>query len=250
MAIIKYKSELYFNVKPVEEQTNMDVVQAINERYSVRAFKPDPVPLDLLRKIIEQAQRAPSWANTQPWEFAVATGKKLKAIQEACVKRGSEVMHDSQSEVARPPEFPEPYITRIKKMQARERRGRSSEMTKEDFEARFKDNARHYGATTCIYLLVGKDFLYQPKGINVWAIYDCGSVVQNIMLLATNYGLGTIAQAMAVVYPDVIRQELGIPEDKLIALGIAIGYPDEDNPVNQDRRKREPLDEIAKFYGF
>jgi nitroreductase len=141
-------------------------------------------------------------------------------------------------------------MSRIKSMQAKERRGRTSEMTKEDFEARFADNARHYGATTCIYLLVGKGFLYQEKGINVWAMYDCGSAVQNIMLLATNYGLGTIAQAMAVVYPDIIRKELGIPEDKLIALGIAIGYPDLKNPINKDRRDREPLGTVAKFYGF
>jgi nitroreductase len=55
---------------------------------------------------------------------------------------------------------------------------------------------------------------------------------------------------MAVVYPDIIRKELGIPEDKLIALGIAIGYPDMKNPVNKDVRGREPLGEIAKFYGF
>ena len=70
------------------------------------------------------------------------------------------------------------------------------------------------------------------------------------MLLATNYGLGTIAQAMSVVYPDIIRKELGIPEDKLIALGISIGYPDAANEVNKIRKNREPLDEIAKFYGF
>ena len=61
----------------------MDVVQAIKERKSIRAFKPDQVPLDLLKKILEQAMRAPSWANTQPWEFVVVTGKKLKAIQDA-----------------------------------------------------------------------------------------------------------------------------------------------------------------------
>jgi nitroreductase len=228
----------------------MDVVDAINARFSVRAFKPDPVPLDLMKKIIGQAQRAPSWANTQPWEFAVATGRKLKAIQEACVLRGSAGMRNSQSEVARPPEYPEPYMSRIKKMQVQENRGRTTEMKPEDFEARFALNARHYGAPACIYLLVGKNFLYQEKGINVWAIYDCGSAVQNIMLLATNYGLGTIAQAMAVVYPDIIRKELGIPEDKLIALGIAIGYPDLKDPANLDRRGRESLDDIATFYGF
>jgi nitroreductase len=228
----------------------MDVIEAIKERYSVRAFKPDPVPLDLIRKIIEQAQRAPSWANTQPWEFAVATGKKLKAIQDAFIKRGAESMQDAKVEVARPPDYPEPYISRIKKMQVQERRGRTSEMTREEMETRLVDNWRHYGASTCIYLLVGKNFLYQEKGINVWAIYDCGAAVQNIMLLATNYGLGTIAQAMAVAYPDIIRRELGIPADKLIALGIAIGYPNDKNPINKDRRERESLDAVAKFYGF
>ncbi len=228
----------------------MDVVEAIKQRKSIRAFKPDPVPLDLLKDIIELAMRAPSWANTQPWEFAVASGKKLKAIQDAFVKRGAKGMPNTPAEVARPPDYPEPFISRIKKMQAQERRGRTSEMKPEDFEANLVNNWRHYGASTCIYLLVAKNFLYQEKGINVWAMYDCGSAVQNIMLLAVNHGLGTIPQAMAVVYPDIIRKELDIPEDKLIALGIAIGYPDLKNPINKDWRDREPLDIMAKFYGF
>ena len=226
----------------------MDVVQAIKERKSIRAFKPDQVPLDLLKEIIEQAMRAPSWANTQPWEFAVATGGKLKAIQDAFVKRGAVSMEDLQSEVPRPYDFPEPYISRIQKMQVKERRGRTTELTPEEMETRMLTNFRHYGATTCIYLLIGKNYLQQKEGINVWGMYDSGSVVQNIMLLAVNYGLGTIAQAMAVVYPDIIHEELSIPQDKLVALGIAIGYPDWDNEINKDFRDREPLDTMAKFY--
>jgi nitroreductase len=221
----------------------MDVIDAIKERKSYRAFKPDRVPLDLLKKIMEQALWAPSWANTQPWEFAVASGKKLKEIQEGFVKKG---MQDPYSEVARPPGFPEPYMGRIRALQPKDR----GEMTREEMEARFMDNFRHYGATTCIYLLVGKNFFQQPEGMNVWALYDSGSAVQNIMLLATNYGLGTVAQAQAVVYPDIIRKVLKIPEDKLIALGIAIGYPDLDNPVNQSRTTREPMEEVVKFFGF
>jgi nitroreductase len=228
----------------------MDVVQAIKERKSIRAFKPDQVPLDLLKKILEHAMRAPSWANTQPWEFAVVTGKKLKAIQDAFVKRGTAAMQNSQSEVARPYDFPEPYSSRIRKMQAKERGGRTTEMKPEEMEERMLINFRNYGATTCIYLLIDKNYLQQEKGINVWGMYDSGSVVQNIMLLAVNYGLGTIAQAMAVVYPDIIHKELGIPQDKLVALGIAIGYPDWDNEINKDFRDREPLDTMAKFYGF
>jgi nitroreductase len=221
----------------------MDVVEAIKERKGFRAFKSTPVPKDMLKKIVEQAMRAPSWANTQPWEFAIVSGKKLKEIQEGFVKRG---MQEPKSEVPRPYEYPEPYMGRIRALQPKDRK----EMTKEEMEARTMDNFRHYGATTCIYLLVGKPFFYQSKGINVWSLYDCGSVVQNIMLLATNYGLGTVAQAQAVIYPDIIRKALGIPEDKLIALGISIGYPDLDNPINKSRTAREPLDKVARFYGF
>jgi len=70
------------------------------------------------------------------------------------------------------------------------------------------------------------------------------------MLLAVKSGLGTIAQAQAAVYPDIVRKVLGIPEDKLIALGIAIGYPDWENPVNEERREREPLEKVVTFHGF
>jgi nitroreductase len=67
------------------------------------------------------------------------------------------------------------------------------------------------------------------------------------MLLATNHGLRTVAQPQAVVSPDIIRKALKIPEDKLIAPGIAIGYPDRDNPINKNRTSREPLDKVVKF---
>lgn len=222
----------------------MDIVETIKARKSIRAFKPDPVPQDVLKEIIEQALRAPSWANTQPWEFAIASGKKLKEIQEGFVERG--MPQDSTVDVARPYEYPEPYMARIRALAPKDR----AEMTREEMEARTIDNFRHYGAPAVIYLLVGRDFFYQSKGINVWSLYDCGSAVQNIMLLATNKGLGTIAQAQAVAYVDIVRKVLGIPESRLIALGIAIGYPDWDNPINQSRTQREPLDSVATWYGF
>jgi nitroreductase len=221
----------------------MEIIEAIRERKSIRAFKPDPVPLDLLKKIIGEALWAPSWANTQPWGFAVAGGKKLKEIEEGFLKRDSQ---ETKPEIARPYEFPEPYISRTRGLMAKER----TFMTEAEFKDRRTDNFRHYGAPACIYLLIGRPFFYQEKGINVWPLYDCGSVVQNIMLLATSYGLGTVAQAQAVVYPDIIRKVLGIPEDKLLALGIAIGYPDRDKMRNKLRSDREPLEKMATFYGF
>jgi nitroreductase len=220
----------------------MDVIEAIRERKAIRAFKPDPVPLDLLKKIFEQALRAPSWANTQPWEFAIVTGKPLEEIKKGFLERGEQ---EPKSEVARPYEFPQPYLSRI---QALAPKGWAP--TKENMEIRRIENYKNYGAPAVIYLLVDQTMFHQSKGINVWSLYDCGSVVQNIMLLATSYGLGTVAQAQAVIYPDIIRKAVPIPESKLIALGIAIGYPDWDNPVTQPRTQREPLGNVAKWYGF
>ena len=220
----------------------MNLVDAIKERKSIRAFKSDPVSKDLLKQIVEQALRAPSWANTQPWEFAIVTGKQLKEIQKGFLKKGEE---DPDPDVARPYEFPEPYLSRVKALAPK-----GFTPTKEDMEARKKRNFEHYGAPAVIYLLVGRPFYYQEKGINAWSLYDCGSVVQNIMLLATSHGLGTVAQAQAVVYPDVIRKVIDIPKSKLIALGIAVGYPDWEDPVTQLYREREPLDKICTWYGF
>jgi nitroreductase len=221
----------------------MDIVEVIKERRSYRAFKPDPIPQDVLKGIVEQALWAPSWANTQPWEFAIVSGRKLEEIEEGFVARG---IQEPMSDIARPYEFPEPYMARIRALAPRDR----AERTREEWEAHTMDNYRHYGAPACIYLLIGQSFFYQSKGINAWSLYDCGSVVQNIMLLATNKGLGTVAQAQAVIYPDIIRKVLGIPESKLIALGISIGYPDRDNPANQRRSTREPLDTVTTWYGF
>ena len=182
----------------------MDVAEAIKERKSVRAFKPDPVSLGLLKQILEQALRAPSWANTQPWEFAVVTGKLLKEIKESFLSRGEQ---EPQPEVARPYEFPEPYLSRI---QALAPKGWTP--TKENMDFRRTRNYKNYDAPAVIYLLVDRSMFHQSKGINVWSMYDCGAAVQNLMLLAASFGLGTVAQAQAVIYPDIIRKVLGIPE--------------------------------------
>jgi len=220
----------------------MDVEDAIRRRKSIRAFKPDPVPREMVRNILEQALRAPSWANTQPWEFVVVTGKQLRDIQRAYLERGEQ---EPRSEVARPYEFPEPYLSRREGLTPK-----GTALTPEYMEYRRVQNFKNYGAPVVIYVLIDRSMFHQSKGINVWSVYDCGSVVQNIMLLATANGLGTIAQAQSVIYPDIIRNVVDIPASKLIALGIAIGYPDRENPVNQQSREREPLDSIARWYGF
>ena len=220
----------------------MEISEAIDQRKSIRADKADPVPSDVLKKILEEAIRAPSWANTQPWEFAVATGKPLEEIRAGFLELAST---SPSMDVPRPPEFPERYAARIRVLDKQNRLN-----TQKDWDSRRVQNFKHYGAPAVIYLLTRREFYYQTKGLNVWALYDCGAVAENIMLLATKYGLGTIAQAQAVAYPAVLRKVLEIAESKIFLLGIAIGYPDWDNSINQFRTDREPLDSITTWHGY
>ena len=116
----------------------MDISEAIDQRKSIRAFKPDPVSKDTLKKILEEATRAPSWANTQPWEFAIATGKPLEEIRAAFLEK---FLASPNPDVPRPPEFPRRYADRIRVLDKQNRL-----VTPKDWESRRIQNFKHYGA--------------------------------------------------------------------------------------------------------
>jgi nitroreductase len=228
----------------------MDIVEAINQRKSIRAFKSNPVPKEVLKEIMELALRAPSWGNTQPWEFAIVTGEKLEEIRQAFAEKAAAAEKDNP-DIPRPREFPQPYDTRYRALGKRvlELKG----ISREDREKRGRwllQGLILFGAPCVIYIYIDRSFYRQGEGLNIWPVFDCGLVAENIMLLATRYGLGTTPQIQAVVYPDVLRKVLGIPDSKLIVLGISVGYPDWDDPVNQLRSEREPLDNVSTWYGF
>jgi nitroreductase len=225
----------------------MDTATAVKKRKSTRAFKPAPIPQKILNEIMALALWAPSWANTQPWEFVIAAGSKLEEIKQSFV---ANIDAEPKLDIARPWGFPEPYASRTGRLMATEQRIRG--IKREDREARGwwrLQGLKNYGAPCVIYILIDRAFYFQEE-INAWLLFDCGLVVENIMLLATDHGLGTVAQAQAVQYPEVLRQALDIPDSKLIVLGIAIGYPDEKDPINSFRSEREPLDSMSKWYGF
>ena len=60
----------------------MDVRAAAATRYSCRAFRPDPVPLNIVRDILERAARAPSGGNVQPWLVHAHAGERLEALKD------------------------------------------------------------------------------------------------------------------------------------------------------------------------
>ena len=224
----------------------MDIIESLNTRRSVRAFKPDPVPQSTLKELMDLALRAPSWGNTQPWDFIIAAGSKLEAIRQGFTDKAGQ---DSTPDVARPQEFPEPYASRRRPPQAN-RPPEAAPAAQQTPSVRRPMNTRMYGAPCVIYICTGRSYYFQPKGVNSWAIFDCGLIAENIMLLAPNYGLGTVALAQAVTHPDVLRKVLEVPDSLIIVLGIAIGYPDLSDPSAQRRSTREPLSQVVKWSGF
>jgi nitroreductase len=56
----------------------MDLIQVINDRRSIRKYRPDPVPDEILLQILEAARQSPSWANTQAPRFVVVKDQATK----------------------------------------------------------------------------------------------------------------------------------------------------------------------------
>ena len=220
----------------------MDIIEAINSRYSVRAFKPGPVPRHVLEELLTVSQRAPSWANTQTWEFAVAGGEVMRELRETMAARA--FAQDERGPDIPRPEWPSPYQER------RRANGISLYKTlgiqKDDVERQlqwFVDMYRFFDAPNAI-------FIYTERDLSAWAIMNVGLVAQTISLAALHFGLGSIMLAAGVGYPDVVRRMLTIPESKQLVIAIAIGYPDHGAAVNEFRTERVPLGEICSWHGF
>jgi nitroreductase len=218
----------------------MDVTAAVAKRKSIRAYEPDPVPGDVLRRIVERALRAPSWGNTQPWGLVVVGGDVLQRIKkdsEALVEQGVA----ERPEVSMPVQFPEEQAGRYKALGKgifealgiergdRERRNRH-----------YADMSLGFGAPHIIYL-------HLPEGFHPFALMDGGILLQTIALLAVEEGLGTCFLARSVIYPDVVRKYAPIPRDRVLVMGITIGYPTVDHPLHRFQSERGTPEEFIQW---
>lgn len=220
----------------------MNIIEAIRNRHSIRAFKKDPIPEKILREILDTSLRAPSWTNCQPWEFTVIGGRVMDEVK-STLDRAERSGLNSVPDVPWP-NFPDAYNARRREL------GLSifklKNITREDSLKRQE------------WAITGLRFFDAPNGIvfyydrelSQWSLLDIGLIMQNIMLAALNYGLGTCPEATVTRFPSVLRAILNIPESKIIVCGIAIGYPSEEDPVNHYASPREPLEKISTWYGF
>ncbi|MEN3003534.1 nitroreductase [Dehalobacterium formicoaceticum] len=220
----------------------MDVIEALQTRRSFRAYKPDTVDQDTIRKIVEAANHAPSWANTQPWEFYVASGQPLENLRRRCVEnfRNGVAM---EPDIPFAKEWPEAHKSRTFKMGAA--RFETLGIDRDDQEGRTKlteNNFRFFGAPVMI-------FPCMDRNLPQWSLYDMGAVSQSIMLAAQHYGLNTVTAIMMAAYPQIIREELKVPDELSIVIGIALGYGDAESVQNNYVTERRPLNEILHIQG-
>jgi nitroreductase len=216
----------------------MDIRQVVKERRSIRKFKPDQVPESLIHEILDEARWSPSWGNTQPWEFYVITGETLKKFKIAnCGKLDEGVLSSPDIKM------PESWTERLKKRYSA--MGKSTldalGLAREDTKGRteqIRTMFRFFDAPCLIKACVDKS----SSSIE-YALLDVGLVTQTLCLLAHNRGLGTCIMACAVCFPSAFKNVLPESESKLMAAGIALGYPDWEAPINNFDRERAPLEE-------
>jgi len=219
----------------------MKVSDAVATRRSVRAFLDRPVPLETLRRILDEARMAPSGCNYQPWEAVVLAGPALTALQETLLAAKPD---DPQEYDWSAPGKEPKYRARLQAvgaaMYGAMQIDRADKAARADFTT---SNLRSFGAPVLL-------LCHFPKFMKEAQWSDVGMWLQTIMLLLREEGLDTCPQEFMGTYGRTIKAHLGLSDDTLLFCGLAIGWRDETDPVNSFQRERVPLDEQVRFLGF
>jgi len=219
----------------------MNVSDAVQRRASVRAFKPDLPPAPVVRAILENAARAPSGGNLQPWHVHALAGEPLAQLLHLVA---TDPMQDAPEYAVYPPDLWEPYRTR--RWRNAEQLYAALGIPREDRVARLQQmqkNATFFGAPVGIFLSVDR-----RMGPPQWA--DLGIYLQTVMLLATEQGLDTCAQEYWAFRSQPVRRFLGLPPERMLFAGLALGWRDESAPVNQWRTERDAFEAWGEMRGF
>lgn len=226
----------------------------VSSRRSVRDFRADEIPPDLLQRVLDDAKWAPSWTNTQPYFLAIASGEKRDRLQQEYLRlfdlslpaqHGSKWAMlkmfvtrkgypDGDFRTWRPyPKVLQPYRRKI-----------GHELysylgiAREDRDARdaqWRRNCEFFGAPTVM-------FVFAHKGLLPFSAQDAGLMLQSLMLSAHANGLGTCAQGVLATWRGPVDREFDIPADYELLTGLAIGFAS-DAPVNSFNAGRRDIDQ-------
>jgi nitroreductase len=189
----------------------MDVIRAIETRQSVGRVKQDPVPRELIERILESAVHAPNHRITEPWRFHVFTGKGRGELARA------------RAEIAR--------------LQA-ETEGEDAELAAGRI-SRERKKAFRAPVVIAVICEAGRD---EIETLENYAA--CACAVQNMQLTAHSLGLAAMWRTGPVVYHDHMREVFRMKEGDTVVAHLYIGYPD----MAERPRRRKPAKEMTVWH--
>jgi nitroreductase len=213
-----------------------DLEQAINDRHSTRMFLPDkPVPRELVDQALQLAIRAPSNSNVQPWHLRLVSGAARDRLVAALLAEA----------ISKPPVVPElPELFAHMRRDLGAKVYGSMGITRDDTEGRriaVLRNWEFFRAPLAGIVCMHRDLHYVDS-------VGVGMFLQTFLLALTARGLGTCVQVSIAGYPEIVREQLNIPQEYAILSGLAIGYPDPTFPANSLRTERNPIDHNVVFH--
>jgi nitroreductase len=211
----------------------------VSDRRSMRDFKPDPVPQDIIASVFGGAQRAPSNCNTQPWFVHVVTGETLEQL------RAELPTKFAAGEIALDFPYDGHYEGVYKERQwssataLYDSLGISREQ-KAERNAWFMRNFSFFDAPAVAFFTL-------PTGFGLREACDLGMFAQTVMLGLTAHGLGSCPQTALAFLANVIRPTLALGDHEQLMFGMSFGYPT-DMAVNEVRTERAALEDVVTFH--
>ena len=223
----------------------MEFDDVILGRRSIRGYKPDPVPRQLIEEVLTLAMRAPSSMNTQPWNFHVITGEPLARIRQGNTERTLAGVPDSR-EFRKGTAFDGVHRDRQVEV-AKQLFGamgieRDDKAKRQDWVLR---GFRQFDAPVCVIVTYDKVLDGSDD-----TPFDCGAVTTALVNAAWSRGLGCVINSQGIMQSPVVREHAGIPDDQVIMKAVALGWPDDSFPANAVVPTRKSVAEAATFVGF
>lgn len=223
----------------------MEYKDVVMGRRSIRGFQDKAVSKELIQDVLKMAMRAPTSLNTQPWNFYVVTGEPLDRIRKGNVERNLAGVPDSR-EFRGGPGYEGAHRERqigiaIQLFQAMGIERHDKEK-RQDWVLR---GFRQFDAPVSIVITYDKSI----HGSDI-APFDCGGVVNSLVNAAWSEGLGCVINSQGIMQSPVVREHAGIPDDQVIMICVAMGWPDDSFPANAVVSTRKSLEDSAVFVGF
>lgn len=225
----------------LHQRPAMSVDEAIRLRRSVRGFLPDEIPEATLREVFELAQCSPSNCNVQPWTPHVVSGETLKRLREALVAAG---MRDEPIKPDWPADGKFTGIHRERQVDAAQKLYGAMGVARNDTIGRKMAYIRNHAFFDAPHAVL----IFMPAPFDTREAADIGMYAQTLMLALTTRGIASCAQGALGLFPDIIREQLGIPAHQKLLFGISFGFEDRNVKANAARVGRAGIDDTVRFH--